>query len=65
MSIASPTSAQSYLHFLIEQGIKAVVPMENVVEVASIPVERITAVPNMPIYVLGLLHQKKSRHLVN
>ena len=58
MSIASPTSAQSYLHFLIEQSIKAVVPMDNVVEVASIPVERITAVPNMPIYVLGLLHQR-------
>ncbi len=49
---------QSYLHFLVGKGIKAVISMEKVLEVISIPVERITAIPNMPIYVLGLLHQR-------
>jgi len=51
-------SVQSYLHCLIDSKTKAVMSMDKIVEVASVPIERVTPIPNMPIYVLGILNQR-------
>jgi positive phototaxis protein PixI len=47
-----------YLKVQLTPQMAAVLPMEQAQEAIAIPYERITPVPNMPIFALGLLNQR-------
>jgi positive phototaxis protein PixI len=47
-----------YLKVQLTPQMAAVLPMEHAQEAIAIPFDRITPVPNMPVFVLGLLNQR-------
>jgi positive phototaxis protein PixI len=47
-----------YLKIQLTSQMAAVLPMEHAQEAIAIPFDRITPVPNMPVFVLGLLNQR-------
>ena len=52
--------SEPYLQVQLTEQLAAVVPMEFAQEASVMPAERLTPVPNMPAYILGLLN-KRSR----
>jgi positive phototaxis protein PixI len=48
----------AYLKFEIAQGIQAVISMHQVQEVLVLPMQRLTAMPNLPASILGLTHRR-------
>lgn len=48
----------SYLKFQFGQQTPAVLSMRQAQEVVVVPVERLTPIPNMPAYVMGLLNRR-------
>jgi positive phototaxis protein PixI len=64
MQLSTPESqsfratGDPYLKVQLTPQMAAVLPMEQAQEAIAIPFDRITPVPNMPIFVLGLLNQR-------
>jgi len=52
------TLGDTYLKFQLEQYTPAVLSVEYVQEVLIVPVGRLTPMPNMPKYMLGLLNRR-------
>lgn len=52
------TVGDAYLKLQIDRQIPLALPMESAQEVTIVPVSRLTAMPNMPHCVLGLLNQR-------
>jgi len=59
-NLVAPQKApgDAYLKFEIAQGIQAVIPMHQVQEVLVLPPQRLTAMPNIPACILGLMHRR-------
>ncbi|MGI0491248.1 chemotaxis protein CheW [Alkalinema pantanalense CENA528] len=55
---ALTTLETGYLRVTLPNQIQAVVPMSAVQEVLALPIHRITAIPNMPVPVLGLMNRR-------
>ncbi|BAU64295.1 CheW protein [Stanieria sp. NIES-3757] len=54
----SESTQQPYLCLQLTRDITAVLPMKNAQEVLMVSTRRITAIPNMPDCVVGLLNQR-------
>lgn len=48
----------AYLHIQLDEQTEAALPMKDIQEVLVTPIERITSLPNMPTYAIGLLNQR-------
>ncbi len=57
-NLESNNSDFPYLQLQLETETLAVVPMQNTQEVLTVASRRITVMPNMPHYILGLLNQR-------
>jgi positive phototaxis protein PixI len=51
-------AGEVYLHIQLDEETEAALPMKAIQEVVVAPMERITPLPNMPAYVIGLLNQR-------
>lgn len=51
-------SGEAYLRLQLDAQTQAVLPMQQIQEVLVVPAERLTPIPNMPEWVLGLLNQR-------
>lgn len=58
MNQVEKSSDDRYLKFHLDQHSPAILAMEHVQEVLIVPPRRITPMPNMPEYVLGLLNRR-------
>ncbi|MBD2022066.1 purine-binding chemotaxis protein CheW [Leptolyngbya sp. FACHB-36] len=53
-----PQVGDAFLKFELGSHIPAVLPMRQVQEVVSLPMHRLTSMPNMPACVLGLMNRR-------
>lgn len=51
-------SGEPYLHLRLTSQVQAMLPMKQAVEALVIPSERVNPMPNMPVWVMGLLNQR-------
>ena len=56
---ATQRSGQPYLRCLLTENLGGLIPLEQVQESLIVPVEQITALPNMPRAVIGLLSSRE------
>lgn len=54
----SPSSDDTYLKFYLDQQTLAILPMRHTQEVFVVPPQLIALIPNMPVFVLGLLNRR-------
>ncbi|ELR96848.1 chemotaxis protein CheW [Gloeocapsa sp. PCC 73106] len=52
------TGKETYLHLQINQSTQVILPMTETQEVVVIGINKLTPIPNMPAFVLGLLNQR-------
>lgn len=51
-------SGTAFLHIQLDEETEAALPMKDIQEVVVVPIDRITPLPNMPEYTIGLLNQR-------
>ena len=53
-----PQTGVLYLRFDLASSLQAVIPLTRVIETLQMPAQRITPIPNMPTYALGLMENR-------
>ena len=53
-----PQTGDLYLRFDLASSLQVAIPLIRVIETLQLPAQRITPIPNMPTYILGLMENR-------